>query len=45
LAKAELTPQLRQELADLAHFLTAPEVAKRQDDAIRAVTFEVDPSG
>lgn len=39
LEKTELTPQLRQELADLAHFLTAPEVAKRQDDAIRAVTF------
>lgn len=39
LAKSELTPQLRQELADLLHFLTAPEVAKRQDRPIREVTF------
>lgn len=39
LAETELTPTLRQELADLGHFLTAPEVAKRQDRQIRKVTF------
>ncbi|MBE9113246.1 site-specific integrase [Nodosilinea sp. LEGE 07298] len=39
LAKTELTETLQLELADLFYFLTAPEVAKRQDEPIREVTF------
>jgi hypothetical protein len=40
LSQEELTPRLRQELKELSHFLTAPEVAKRQDNPIRQITLD-----
>jgi len=37
----ELTPHLRQDLADFEDFMTALEVAKRQDGPIREVTLGI----